>query len=235
MIFGARCVSGLEVCYLVWVEATRQRQLLCYLARVGPMISPIEIKSKCRSLYVIKTIKNQPQAANWRVMTNHFPCPAIIDAGWNSTQHHHLRVIMITHDLAPIWHQYICHHEDVSRLEHFGGASEEAIKFIRLCHVPVKKKALKKPSLPYMNNSLQWRHNGCVCISNHQPHDCLLKRLMSRRSQITSKLRVTGLCEGNSPVAGVFPHNGPVTQKMLAFDDVIMYSKKYDLQFMDEG
>ena len=38
MIFGARCVSGLEVHKLVWVEATRQRQLLCYLARVGPMV-----------------------------------------------------------------------------------------------------------------------------------------------------------------------------------------------------
>ena len=58
---------------------------------------------------------------------------------------------------------------------------------------------------------------------------------MSRRSQITLKLRVTGLCEGNSPVAGEFPHKGPVTQKMLAFDDVIIYSKKYDLQFMEEG
>ena len=50
--------------------------------------------------------------------------------------------------------------------------------------------------------SLQWRHNGCDGVSNHRPHDCLLNCLFRRRSKKTSKLRVTGLCEGNSPVAG---------------------------------
>ena len=38
----------------------------------------------------------------------------------------------------------------------------------------------------------------------------------------TSKLRVTGLCEGNSPVIGEFPAQRPVTRKMFPFDDVIM-------------
>ena len=42
-------------------------------------------------------------------------------------------------------------------------------------------------------------------VSNDQPHDCLLKRLFRHRSKKTSKLRVTGLCEGNSPVTGEFP------------------------------
>ena len=38
-----------------------------------------------------------------------------------------------------------------------------------------------------------------------------------------SKLRgVTGLCEGDSPVTGEFPHKGPVMRKMFRFDDVIM-------------
>ena len=36
----------------------------------------------------------------------------------------------------------------------------------------------------------------------HQPQDCLLKRLFGRTSKKTSKLRVTGLCEGNSPMTG---------------------------------
>ena len=45
----------------------------------------------------------------------------------------------------------------------------------------------------------KWRHNGRDSGSNHQPHDCLLKRLFRRRSKKTSKLRVTGLCAGNSP------------------------------------
>ena len=52
---------------------------------------------------------------------------------------------------------------------------------------------------------LQWRHNGRNSISNHQPHDCLLNRLFRRRSKKTSKLRVTGLCAGNSPGTGEFP------------------------------
>ena len=52
---------------------------------------------------------------------------------------------------------------------------------------------------------LQWRHNGCDSVSNHQPHDCLLKRLFRRRSKKTSKLCVTGLCVGNSPATGEFP------------------------------
>ena len=42
-------------------------------------------------------------------------------------------------------------------------------------------------------------------VSNHQPHDCLLNGLFRRRSKKTSKLRVTGLFEGNSPVTGEFP------------------------------
>ena len=52
---------------------------------------------------------------------------------------------------------------------------------------------------------LQWRHNERDGVSNHQHHDCLLNRLFRRRSKKTSKLRVTGLCAGNSPVTGEFP------------------------------
>ena len=52
--------------------------------------------------------------------------------------------------------------------------------------------------------SLRWRHNERDSVSNHQPHDCLLNRLFRRRSKKTSKLRVTGLCVGNSPGTGEF-------------------------------
>ena len=55
------------------------------------------------------------------------------------------------------------------------------------------------------DSALLWRHNGCDGVSNHQPHDCLLNRLFRRRAKKTSKLRVTGLCVGNSPVTGEFP------------------------------
>ena len=53
--------------------------------------------------------------------------------------------------------------------------------------------------------SLHWHHNERDGVSNHQPHNRLLNCLFRHRSQKTSKLRVTGLCEGNSPVTGEFP------------------------------
>ena len=52
---------------------------------------------------------------------------------------------------------------------------------------------------------LQWRHNELDSISNHQPHHCLLSRLFGCTSKKTPKLRVTGLCAGNSPGIGEFP------------------------------
>ena len=42
-------------------------------------------------------------------------------------------------------------------------------------------------------------------VPNYQPHDCLLNRLFRHRSKKTSKLHVTGLCAGNSPMTGEFP------------------------------
>ena len=54
-------------------------------------------------------------------------------------------------------------------------------------------------------SSLQWRHNGRDGVSNHRRLDCPFHRLFRRRSKKTSNLRVTGLCEGNSPVTGEFP------------------------------
>ena len=53
--------------------------------------------------------------------------------------------------------------------------------------------------------TLQWRHNEHDGVSIHQPHDCLLNCLFGRRSKKTSKLRVTGLCAGNSQGTGEFP------------------------------
>ena len=54
------------------------------------------------------------------------------------------------------------------------------------------------------SGSLQWCHNQRDGVSNHLRLDCLLNRLFWCRSKKTSKLRVTGLCEGNSPVTGTF-------------------------------
>ena len=78
-------------------------------------------------------------------------------------------------------------------------------------------------SFPWLwSLSLWWRHNDHDSVSNHQPDECLLNRLFRRTSKKTPKLRVTGLCVGNSPGPVNSPHKGPVTRKMFPFDDVIM-------------
>ena len=57
----------------------------------------------------------------------------------------------------------------------------------------------------WVENTLQWRHNERDGVANHRLLDCLPNRLLKRRSMKTSKLRVTGLREGNPPVSGGFP------------------------------
>ena len=75
--------------------------------------------------------------------------------------------------------------------------------FIRWCDIQNVQRhcSLVRPNV----SPLQWRHNDHDGVSNHQPDGCLLNRLFRRRSKKTSKLRVTGLCAGNSPVIGEFP------------------------------
>ena len=73
-----------------------------------------------------------------------------------------------------------------------------------------------------ISTALQWRHNECDGVSNHQLHDCLLNRLFRRRSNKTSKLRATGLCAGNSPVTGEFPEQRASNAEHGYIDDVIM-------------
>ena len=75
---------------------------------------------------------------------------------------------------------------------------------------------------PLAVTPLQWRLNGCDGVSNHQPHHCSLNRLFRRRSKKTSKLCITGLCAGNSPLTGEFPAQMAGNAEMFLFDDVIM-------------
>ena len=71
--------------------------------------------------------------------------------------------------------------------------------------------------------SLRWRHNEHDGVSNHQCFDCLLDRLFRPRSKKTPKLRVTGLCEGNSPVTSEFP-----TQKASNAENVSIWWRHHD-------
>ena len=74
-------------------------------------------------------------------------------------------------------------------------------------------------------NSLQWCHNECNGVSNHQPHDCLLNLLFRHRSKNISKLRVTGLCEGNSSFKSEFP-----TQRASNAPSICIWSLKLKLK-----
>ena len=73
------------------------------------------------------------------------------------------------------------------------------------CDINIFKILTNWPYQCELVSPFQWRHNECDGISNHQPHDCLLNRLFRRRLKKTPKFRVTGLCEGNSPMTGEFP------------------------------
>ena len=76
-----------------------------------------------------------------------------------------------------------------------------------------------------LGHPLLWRHNGRDSVSNHQPHDCLLNRLLRRRSKQTSKLCVTGLCAGNSPGTGEF-----LAQRASNAENVSIWWRHHDHQ-----
>ena len=60
-------------------------------------------------------------------------------------------------------------------------------------------------SSPQWNFTLQWRYNKLDGVSNHQHVECLLTRSFKRRSKKSSKLRVSGLCEGEFTGQRWFP------------------------------
>ena len=77
-----------------------------------------------------------------------------------------------------------------------------------------------------------WRCHNAITLTSQWPRWRLqspasrwFTHSFRRRSKKTSKLRVTGLCAGNSPGPVNSPHKGPVTRKMFSFDDVIMALK----------
>ena len=82
-----------------------------------------------------------------------------------------------------------------------------------------KPKANYRRPTPPPPQLQQWRHNGRDGVSNH---DCLRNRLFRRRSRQTSKIRVTGLCAGNSPVTGEFHAQMASNAENIPCDDVIM-------------
>ena len=80
--------------------------------------------------------------------------------------------------------------------------------------------------------SLEWRHNGCDGVSNHQPHHCLLNRLFnSGADQIKHQSSLSLAFVRGVHRRSANPHKWPVTRKMFPFDDVIIsiHDKEYTL------
>ena len=73
--------------------------------------------------------------------------------------------------------------------------------------------------------ALQWFHNERNGHSNHQHHNCLFNRLFRCRSKKTSKLRVAGPCDGNSPVTSEFP-----AQRASNAENVSIWWRHHGLQ-----
>ena len=70
--------------------------------------------------------------------------------------------------------------------------------------------------------TLQWRQNERDDVSNQCRLGCLLNRFVQALIKETSKLRITGLCEKNSPGTGEFPAQMTSNAENVPFDDVIM-------------
>ena len=79
-------------------------------------------------------------------------------------------------------------------------SESESEMYFSMHHMGVGIKIEILISIHELGVPLQWRHNGRDGASNHQPHH--YSTVCSGIDQKTSKLRVTGLCLGNSPVTG---------------------------------
>ena len=74
-----------------------------------------------------------------------------------------------------------------------------------------------------MKVPLQGHHNEPNAVTDDRRLDSLLNRLFRCTSNKASKLRVAGLCEGNSAANGEFPAQKASNAENVSIDDVIMH------------
>ena len=128
------------------------------------------------------------------------------------------------------------------KLTHFNTEKQESSWFQLCHHCWHRRLSLWKPMMPPMTTklaswfsvnlfkapkpadqiALQWHHNERNGTWNHWCLDCLLSRLFRCKSKKTSKLLVTGLCEGNPLVRSGFPSQRTSNMEMFPLDDFIM-------------
>ena len=78
--------------------------------------------------------------------------------------------------------------------------------------------------------TLQWRYNERDGVSNHQHHDCSLNHLFKAPIKENIKARVTGLCEGNSPMTCEFP--APAQRASYA-DNVSIWWRHHEMSIQN--
>ena len=76
----------------------------------------------------------------------------------------------------------------------------------------------------HFQTPLQWRHNERDGVSNPQPHECLLNRLIKAQIKGNIKTPRHWLCEGNSPVTGEFP-----AQRTCSAEKVSIWWRHHDI------
>ena len=167
-------------CFGTWVNKSRQLVSKVKQTRVHRPIF-LDIHHTC-----ICSLKKSPWCQlcrhwwHWRLSWRQTPVPPV------TTE------LASCHNIS--WNVRIC--QKLSDSMHWSLRSVSGI-------IPTPCMLISQSSI--IHRILQWRHNERDGVSNHQPHDCLLSLLFRRRSQKTSKLRVPGLCAGNSPVTDEFP------------------------------
>ena len=57
----------------------------------------------------------------------------------------------------------------------------------------------------------------------------MVSQITGHRAKKTSKLPVTGLCEGNSPVTSEFPAQKAIKMEMFPFDDILMSVSLFEI------
>ena len=80
-----------------------------------------------------------------------------------------------------------------------------------------------------VRSSLQWRHNECDGVLNHQPHGCLLNHLFRHRWKKHQSSASMAFVWGIHRWPTNSQHKGPVMRKMFPFDDVIMWLVNSDV------
>ena len=73
-------------------------------------------------------------------------------------------------------------------------------------------------SVMWIFKTLQWHYKEHDGVSHHQLLDCLLNCLFRSRSRLTSKLCITGICEGDLSVTSGFP-----SQRSSKVENIYIY------------